>query len=107
VELTGKQRRYLRSIGQQRKPVVMIGRAGLSDSVMREVKTALKDHELIKIRLGPECELERKEAATMLSERSNSQIAQVVGRTMLLYRPREEDPTIELPLAGAQGENGA
>ena len=47
MELTGKQRRYLRSKGQQLKPVVMIGRAGISDSVMREVDTALKDHELI------------------------------------------------------------
>jgi RNA-binding protein len=100
VELTGKQRRYLRSIGQRLKPVVMIGRAGLSGSVMKEIEHALKDHELIKVRLGRECDIERKEAAKRISEQSHSALAQVVGSTMLLYRPRKEDPAIELPQAG-------
>ena len=107
MKLTGKQRRYLRSIGQRLKPVVMIGRAGLSDRVMREVDHALDDRELIKIRLGQECDIERKEAARRISARSESEVAQVVGSTMLLYRPREENPAIELPVAGAHDENEA
>jgi RNA-binding protein len=102
VELTGKQRRYLRSIGQRLKPVLLIGRAGLSGSVMKEIDHALEDHELIKIRLGSECDVERKEAAKRISEQSHSALAQVVGRTMLLYRPRDENPAIELPVSGSR-----
>ena len=107
MELTGKQRRYLRSIGQQLKPVVMIGCAGLSDRVMSEVDNALDDHELIKIRLGQECNIERREAAKRISARSHSEVAQVVGSTILLYRHREEDPAIELPVACAPDRNEA
>ena len=67
---------------------------------MNEIELALKDHELIKIRLGRECDIERKEAAKRISEQSHSALAQLVGSTMLLYRPREEDPAIELPVPG-------
>ena len=102
MELTGKQRRYLRSIGQKLSPVVMVGRAGLSGSVMRGIDRALEDHELIKVRLGRECEIERKEAAKRISERSRSALAQAVGNTMLLYRRRHNDPGIDLPAAGAR-----
>ena len=100
MELTGRQRRYLRSIGQRLSPVVTVGRTGLSGSVMRAIDRALEDHELIKVRLGRECEIERKEAAQRISELSRSALAQVVGKTMLLYRRRREDPEIELPAAG-------
>ena len=107
MELTGKQRRYLRSIGPQLSPVVMVGRTGLSGRVRRAIDQALEDHELIKVRLGRECEIERKEAAKQISERSESALAQVVGNTMLLYKRRREDPTIELPRTGARDGNGA
>ncbi len=107
MELTGKQRRYLRSIGQRLSPVVMIGRGGLTGSVMRAVDQALEDHELIKVRVGRECEIERKEAAKQIAERSDSALAQVVGNTMLLYKRRKKDPKIELPKAGAREGGGA
>ncbi len=102
MELTGKQRRYLRSIGQTQSSIVTVGRAGLSRRVMREIERALDDHELIKVRVGRECEIERKEAAKRISERSRSAVAQVVGNTMLLYRRSHDDPAIEFPAAGVR-----
>lgn len=107
MELTGRQRRYLRSIGQRLSPVVTVGRTGLSANVMEAIERALEDHELIKIRLGRECEIERREAAQRISERSHSALAQVVGNTMLLYRRRVEDPKIELPAAGPRDDASA
>jgi RNA-binding protein len=61
------------------------------------VDRALLDHELVKIRLGENAEIERHDAAHVLAGRTSSEVAQVLGRTLLLYRPRAEDPEITLP----------
>lgn len=95
--LTGKQRRHLRSLGHALEPVVHIGKDGLSEAFVAAVEQALDDHELIKVRVLESAALDRHEAADALAARTGSQVAQVLGNTFLLYRPRAEDPTIILP----------
>ena len=68
-------------------------------SVVDQIDRALEDHELIKVRLGSECEIERREAARRIGAASGSALAGIVGNTMLLYRRRKQDPLIELPRA--------
>jgi RNA-binding protein len=99
MSLSGKQRRYLRSLGHALNPVVQIGRGGVSDPIIEAVESALADHELIKIRLGQGSELERHSAANQLAERTGADVAQVLGNTVLLYRRHPERPVIELPAA--------
>lgn len=94
--LNGKQVRYLRGLGHHLQPVVMIGREGLSEAVIASVEIALVDHELIKVKLQDGCPVDRHEAARQLAAATVSQIAQVLGKTILLYRPGEERK-IELP----------
>jgi RNA-binding protein len=95
--LTGKQRRHLRSLGHELKPIVQIGRAGIDDGVVAAVDQALADHELVKIKLGEAAALDRHDAAEAIARQTGSEVAQVLGNTLLLYRADPDDPGIVLP----------
>lgn len=88
--LTGKQARYLRGLGHHLQPVVMIGKEELSDAVLASIEEALTAHELIKVKLQEGCLLDRREAAVLLAEQTSSAVAQVLGKTILLYRQGEK-----------------
>lgn len=95
-QLTGKQARFLRGLGHHLQPVVMIGKEALSDSVLASLDEALAAHELIKVKLQEGCLLDRREAAILMAEKTGSAVAQVLGKTILLYRQGEK-PKINLP----------
>ncbi len=95
--LTGKQRRYLRGLGHNLASIATIGKEGISPSFTRAVDQALEDHELVKIRVGKNALVDRKEAAQDLAVQTASEVAQVLGNTILLYRRHPDEPTIELP----------
>lgn len=95
--LTGKQRRHLRGLGHELKPIVQVGRGGIDDGVVAAIDRALTDHELVKIKLGEAAELDRHDAAEAIAQRTGSEVAQVLGNTLLLYRADPEDPVIVLP----------
>lgn len=97
TDLSGKQRRHLRSLAHGLKPTVSVGRQGLSDPVIASVEDAYNTTELVKVRLERACELDRKEAAVQLAAMTDSHLVQILGRTVLLYRPDPEDPAIHLP----------
>src|SRR5262245_48447842 len=97
--MTGKERRYLRALAHRLSPVVIVGQRGLSDAVVRQVDAALTDHELIKVRLGSECPIDRDEAAARLVDQTGCAVAGIVGRVLTLYRRHPEHPRIALPSA--------
>lgn len=96
MALKGKQIRFLRGLGHHLKPVVMIGKDEISDQLLSAVQEALQAHELIKVKIQEGCLLDRKEVAQILAEKTTAEVAQILGRTILLYR-RGEEPRIELP----------
>ncbi len=96
MELTGKQVRHLRGLGHHLKPVVMIGKNEINDELVRSTEAALEAHELIKVKLQEGCDLDRREAAEILSQKTGSAVAQILGKTFLLYRPSEKR-RIEFP----------
>jgi len=95
--LTGAQRRHLRSLGHHLDPVVQIGKLGLTSSVVVAVEEALERHELVKVRVGTECPDDRHEIAERLAPTVKGQLAQVLGRTMLIYRRHPREAKIQLP----------
>lgn len=97
--LTGKQRRFLRGLGHELKVIVQVGRDGIDDGLVAAIDRALLDHELVKIKVGESAELDRHDAADALAARTKSEVAQVLGNTVLLYRAHPEEPTIVLPKA--------
>ncbi len=96
-ELFGKQRRYLRSLGHHLDPVVHVGQRGLTEAVVEKTIAELEHHELIKLKISRDCPAPIKEAAAELADATGSHLAQVLGRTVLLYRRRGRDPEIKLP----------
>lgn len=97
MDLTGKQRRHLRALAHHLNPIVMIGRAGLTDAVLRSVDEALTQHELIKVRVDAESPDDKHEVAEALAARLNAVCAQTIGHLVVLYRRHPEKPEIELP----------
>jgi RNA-binding protein len=97
MSLSGKQRHHLRGLGHALSPIAHIGKDGLSDAFVAAVDQALTDHELIKVKILDTADLDRHEAADALAERTGSEVAQVLGHTVLLFRAHPEDPTISLP----------
>ena len=95
--LNGKQRRYLRGLGHHLDPVVLVGKDGLTEGLFAALGQALGLHELIKVRLGESAGSDRRAIAEALAESSGAELVQVLGRTLLLYKRRAEEPSIELP----------
>jgi len=97
--LSGRDRRYLRSLAHELRPVVQVGEAGLTPPVVQALEQALLDHELVKVRLRePE---DKKALARALAEAADADLAGLVGHTAILYRRHPERPRIALPAAGA------
>ena len=79
------------------KAVVQIGIRGLVETVMEQMEAQLEIHELIKVKLGPECPIAPAEVAEALLAKARAEVVQTVGRTLVVYRPRKKDPEIRLP----------
>ena len=90
MSLSGKQVRFLRGLGHHLKPVVMIGKEELSEAVIAAADEALQKHELIKVKLQEGCLADRAEVADALAEATGACVAQVLGRSILLFRESPE-----------------
>lgn len=97
MSLNGKQRRFLRALGHALQPIVHVGSGGLTPGVAAALDQALLDHELVKVRLGQNALVERSDAAGELATMTDSEVAQVLGNTVLLYRRHPDKPRIRLP----------
>jgi RNA-binding protein len=98
MTLSGRQRRYLRSLGHHLDPVVQIGKHGITDAVIKAADEAITTHELIKVKRGSECPTSRESIAEALADALRAEVVQELGHTLLLYRKHPKEPTIELPL---------
>jgi RNA-binding protein len=97
-----KLRKTLRAAGHHLSPVVQVGKEGIGDPVVRQLDEALVAHELVKVKIGTETPEDRFEAAERLGEATGAQIAQILGRTILVYRRHPEKPRFEpLPAAAS------
>lgn len=103
--LTGKQRRQLRARGHALRPIVQVGRDGIDDGLIAALDRALEDHELVKIKVGEAAGLERHAAADELAAKTGSDVAQVLGNTVLLYRPRPDEDAGDGDGDGDEGED--
>ena len=95
--LSGKQRRHLRALAHELRPVVQVGKDGIDEGLVAAVDRALLDHELIKVKVGEGAGQDRHDVADELANQTHSEVAQVLGNTVVLYRAHPEKPTIVLP----------
>ncbi len=95
MALSGKQRRKLRALGHHLEVVVQVGAGGVTPGVVGAVAQALEDHELVKVKIADDRE-GREEAAAALAKETGAEVAQLLGRTALLFKKRKKSSKIEL-----------
>lgn len=97
MDLTSKQRAYLKSLSGKIEPIFQIGKSSLTPSFTDAVSDALEKRELVKISVLKNCADDPKELAQMVAERTHADVVQVIGKKIILYRPSRKSPKIELP----------
>lgn len=97
--ITGKQRSYLRKMGQELDPVVFIGKNDVTETVIKELDKNLTAHELVKVKIQEGSILDAKPVANELAEMLDAEFVQAIGRKFVLYRqaPEKENRRIVLP----------
>ncbi|HVR99877.1 MAG TPA: ribosome assembly RNA-binding protein YhbY [Thermoanaerobaculia bacterium] len=97
-KLTGAQRKWLRGQAHSLKPVVQLGKQGLSEAVIQQVDAALDDHELIKVQAVGDKE-EKQEIGARLAAELGAEAVGLIGHILILYRqqPDREKRKIQLP----------
>lgn len=95
MQLTSKQRAYLRGLGQRLDPVVYVGKGNITPTVRQSADEALTTRELIKGKVQPEALVSAKEAAADLAEACHAEVVGTIGGTFLLFRRNLENPRIQ------------
>jgi len=95
--LTGKQKRFLRAMGNNIDPVVQIGKDAVTPALVKSADDVITKRELIKVRVLQNCMEDTETALKLLAERTNCDLVQVIGRNGLLFRRNFKKPQIELP----------
>ncbi len=97
MPLTGHAARQLRALAHALSPIVHVGKHGVNDDVAAAVSRALLDHELIKVKVQGEAPESPDDVAADLAERCLADVAQRIGRVVVLYKPHPRKPTIPVP----------
>lgn len=84
--MKGRDRAALRADAHHLSPTVHVGAQGLTDSLLESLDDALRTRELVKVKIGKGAEVGARDAAGTLAERTGSEVIQVIGRTVTLYR---------------------
>ncbi len=100
--MTSKQRSYLKSIAMTMEPIFQLGKNSLTPEFTEAVSQALEARELIKINVLQNCADDPNALAQMLAERTRSQVVQVIGKKIVLYKESKDNKKIQLPPAKKQ-----
>ncbi len=101
--MTTKQRAYLKSLAMTMDPIFQIGKSSISPGLTQAIAEALDARELIKISVLQNCTDDPGELAQMIAERTKSQVVQVIGKKIVLYKEGKEDKKkIILPSASTR-----
>ena len=96
--MTSKQRAYLKGLAMNTEPIFQMGKASLTPELTKAVDEALAARELVKISVLQNCADDPHELASILSERTRSQVVQVIGKKIFLYREgKDKKNKITLP----------
>jgi RNA-binding protein len=93
--LTPKQRASLKSVAHGLKPILQIGKEGVTDATARSVEGAFQKRELLKVKVLESAPADARETGTMLAAGiEGAHLVQVIGRTVVLYRRHPENPEL-------------
>lgn len=97
--MTSKQRAYLKGLAMNIDSIFQVGKSSLTPELVTAIGEAFNTRELIKIAVLKNCFDDPNEIAQIVAERTRSQVIQVIGKKIVLYKPDKKNPKIELPKA--------
>jgi len=97
MQLSEKQRKFLRGRAHSLHPLVTVGQSGLTDAVVIEAQRALHDHELIKVKVRAAEREARDAVLAALGQRTGAALVTRVGHVAVLYKPHPELPRLLIP----------
>jgi RNA-binding protein len=97
MQLTNLQKRYLKGLAHHLNPAVLMGQKGITEGLLAEIEDVLERYELIKIKMNEGERLERDAFVSHIVQHTRGALVQVIGKTLVLYRPRTKNPDIRLP----------
>ncbi len=97
MNFTSKQRSYLKGLASTEDAIFQIGKASITPSMVQAIDDAIEKRELIKISVLKNCMDDPHELATIIAERTHSNVVIVIGKKIVLYRPNKKNPKIVLP----------
>ncbi len=97
LELTSKQRAYLKSLASTLNPIFQIGKSSLTPEITEAIGEAFHNSELIKVAVLKNCMDDPRQIAEALASRTHSTVVQVIGKKIVLYKPDKDKPKIVLP----------
>lgn len=95
--LTGKQKRYLRSLAHHMDPIFQVGKGGVNQNMINQIGDALEARELFKVSVLQNCEEDKAVVADSLAKGTGAQVVQIIGNTIVLYKESVEKKQISLP----------
>ena len=95
--MSSKQRAYLKGLAMNMDSIINVGKASVTPEIVIAVDEAIEKRELIKLGVLKNCMDDPRDIAEMIAERTKSQVVQVIGKKIVLYRPNKKDPKIVLP----------
>ncbi|WP_068674385.1 ribosome assembly RNA-binding protein YhbY [Oceanobacillus sp. Castelsardo] len=95
--LTGKQKRFLRSEAHHLKPIFQVGKDGVNDNMIAQISEALEKREILKVSILQNCMEDKNTVATQLVEGTDSELVQIIGNNIVLYKESKENKRLELP----------
>ena len=95
--MTSKQRAYLKSLASKLDPIFQVGKSSLTPELTEAIGEAFHNNELIKVAVLKNCMDDPDEIAQTIAERTHSQVVQVIGKKIVLYKPDKDKPKIQLP----------
>lgn len=95
--LTGKQKRFLRAEAHHLTPIFQVGKGGVNENMITQIKEALEVRELIKVAILQNNSDDKHEVAEALAAGAGAELVQLIGHTVVLYKESREHKTIQLP----------
>jgi len=95
--LSGKQKRFLRAEAHHLKPIFQVGKSGVTENMVEQLKDALEKRELIKVNILQNCLEDKHTVADKLSSGTGAELVQIIGNNVVLYKESAENKQIALP----------
>ncbi|WP_300327930.1 ribosome assembly RNA-binding protein YhbY [Fusobacterium sp.] len=96
--MNSREREFLRKKAHELDPIVRVGKEGYTDNLGQSILDAIASRELIKVKMLQSVEIDKRELASIIEEKTGCEVVGVIGKTIILYKENKENPKVSLEL---------